>query len=46
MCGILGWCNFQKKPSIEVLRNLYINPIKLKYKANANIKSTVIIADT
>ena len=22
MCGILGWCNFKKKPSVEILRNL------------------------
>ena len=22
MCGILGWYNFEKKPSIDVLRNL------------------------
>ncbi len=25
MCGILGWCNFKKKPSIEILRNLSKN---------------------
>ena len=25
MCGILGWCNFQKKPSIKVLRDLSKN---------------------
>ena len=25
MCGILGWYNFQKKPSIEVLRKLSQN---------------------
>ena len=27
MCGILGWCNFQKKPSIKVLRDLSKNII-------------------
>lgn len=25
MCGILGWCNFKEKPSIEILKNLSKN---------------------